>query len=250
MIQEYSPPIERLSLADLDASCRRETQRYRRGGSSDPRFCLEIFHRALKYLPPSPNNVHLISPGEDARTLLVQIYTDYIKANINRAALRTVALDDLVQSIWLRFWRSANRGLVFPTLDAALNYIKLTTTSAMIEERRRERQEQRQHSLQQVVETIGEEPLADTAADLFDRHIQGRFRARCREVLTEPLAYRIFWMRYSMGQPPRQIAKELIREGVLLKGREPTARLVSDLLESSCAQLSRDDEIRDLLSGD
>jgi hypothetical protein len=99
-------------------------------------------------------------------------------------------------------------------------------------------------------DSIGEEPLADAAADLFDQHVQQRFRTRCREVLTEPLAYRTFWMRYSMGLPPRQIAKDLLREGVLLKGREPTARLVSDLLEWSCEQLSRDHEIRDLLRGD
>ncbi len=250
MIQQSLSPIEQLSLTDLEAGCRRETRQYRKIGSSDPRFCLEIFRRALEYRPPAPTNMQLISPGEDARTLLVQIYTDYIKANINRTALRSISLDDLIQIIWLRFWRSANHGLVFPTLEAALNYIKLTTTSAMIEERRRERRQQRQDSLQQLVDTIGEEPLADTAADLFDQHAKVRFRARCREVLTEPLTYRMFWMRYSMGQPPRQIAKDLLSEGVLLKGREPTARLVSDLLEWSCAQLSRDDEIRDLLRGD
>jgi hypothetical protein len=248
MIQQSLSSIERLSLADLDAGCRRETRQYRKSGASDPRFCLEIFRRALEYLPEA--NAALISPGEDARTLLVQIYTDYIKATINRAALPSLALDDLIQIVWLRFWRSAKHGLVFPTLDAALNYIKLTTISALIEERRRERQQQQQYSLQQIVDTLGEEPLADKAADLFDQHAQQRFRDRCREVLTEPLTYRIFWMRYSMGQAPRQIAKELLQAGLLLKGRAPTARLVSDLLEWSCEQLSRDAEIRDLLRGD
>jgi hypothetical protein len=250
MIQQSVSPIERLSLADLDTRCRQETRHYRKGEISDSRFCLEIFRRALAYVPAPDTNGQLVAAGEDARTLLVQIYTDYIKANINRAALPSMSLDDLIQTVWLRFWRAANRGLVFPTLDAALNYIKLTTTSALIEERRRERHQQQQESLQMLIEAIGEEPLADAAADPFDQHAQQRFRTRCREVLTEPLTYRIFWMRYSMGQPPRQIAKDLLREGVLLKGREPTARLVSDLLEWSCEQLSHDHEIRDLLGSD
>jgi hypothetical protein len=154
MIQQSLSSIERLSLADLDAGCRRETRQYRKSGSSDPRFCLEIFRRALEYVPAPNNPVHLIAPGEEARTLLVQIYTDYIKANINRAALPSLSLDDLIQIVWLRFWRAANRGLVFPTLDAALNYIKLTTASAMIEERRQERQQQQQESLQFLIDSM------------------------------------------------------------------------------------------------
>ena len=69
-------------------------------------------------------------------------------------------------------------------------------------------------------------------------------------MLVDPLEYRVFWMRYSMGLPPAAIARTLVDEGVLIKERVATARGVSDLLDRSCRRLSLDSEIRDLLCTD
>ncbi len=87
-------------------------------------------------------------------------------------------------------------------------------------------------------------------ADLFHQLVRKRFRDRCREVLRDPLEHRVFWMRYSMGMPPRDIAATLLRTGIQINGRNPTARRISDLLERSCKQLQNDPEIRDLLRSD
>lgn len=237
-----------MPLHELEVACQRETRRFRAGQSSNTRFCLEVFRRALAL-----NAATLTAPtynDEDARATLVRIYTDFIKANINRSAVAHMVTDDLTQQVWLRFWRAANNGLSFPTLEAALDYLKLTTVTAVIEERRRNRRSTRNESLQQIIETSGEEALTDRSANLFDQHAQARFRARCRELLTEALEDRIFWMRYGMGMPPRDIARVLEREGVRIKERVPTARIVSDLLDRSCKRLALDPEIRDLLGGE
>jgi RNA polymerase sigma factor (sigma-70 family) len=270
MAQQPSLP-ENMSLPDLEAACRQETRRFRNAGLSDARFCLEIFHRALLHAPDhlaSTYEIHtqqelaersvpahstatgLHYSDEAARIVLVQIYTDYIKAQINREAARMTPLDDLVQQVWLRFWRAANNDLVFHSLEAALNYLKQTTVSTLLENQRQLRKRQRDTSLEVLMSTTGAPMLIDSSGDLFLEHIQERFRARCREVLTDPFEYRVFWMRYGRGLPPREIARELVGEGVLANARPMTARTVSDLVERCCRRLRTDPEIQDLLRGD
>lgn len=253
MVEQLSS-LEQLSLAELETACRQSTALYRRGegAQSDPRFCLEIFRRALRLrAEESTDATSAASYDEDAWNVLVDIYTDFIKANINRQARHTEALDDLIQQVWLRFWRVARQGrLDFPSLDAALSYIKITTVTTLIESRRAFLERRREESLAYLNETTGTEPVAGTGNDPFTQHARKLFRDRCREVLTDPLEYRVFWMRYSMGIPPREIARQLADEGVMIRERKPNARVVSDLLERSFKRLKLDPEIRDLLRND
>jgi hypothetical protein len=256
--------VESLSLADLENACRRETKRYQHGEVSDRRFCLEIFHRALRQAVNSSNGTSAVLVGaikqrggvaphytdEDARRLLVTIYSEFIKAQINRSAVPGIPLEDFVHQVWLHFWQAANNGLTFVSLEAALAYLKQTSISTLIRQRRRAWDVAREESLQQYVDVIGEGALADADADIFARHTQQRFRARCREILTDPLEYRVFWMRYGMALPPRTIAERLAQEDVLINGRSATARSISDLVDRCCKRLCLDQEIRDLLQSD
>jgi DNA-directed RNA polymerase specialized sigma24 family protein len=239
-----------LTLTELEVACRKETHLYRQGKPSDPCFCLEIFRRALLLAAQIDTSAAPVYADESARAMLVGIYTEFIKAHINRDATRATPLDDLVQQVWLRFWRAANQGLTFPSLEAALMYLKQTTISELIENNRRAHMRRRDESLERVIAGSGEESLSDGSADPFAQHTQQRFRARCREVLTNPLEYRVFSMRYGLGLSPREIAVELVREGVLIKDRQVTARAVSDLLDRSFNRLGQDPEIHDLLCGD
>ncbi|NJO83294.1 MAG: sigma-70 family RNA polymerase sigma factor, partial [Blastochloris sp.] len=183
---------------------------------------------------------------EDARTVLISIYTEFIKAQVSPAATKMMALDDITQQVWLRFWRAANHGLDFPTLSAALNYLKQTTISTLIESQRQARKRLRDESLQQLSES-GDDFQRDGDSDLFSGLTQQRFRSRCREVLSDPLEYRVFWMRYSIGLPPRVIARDLEKEGVQIKGRTPTAGAISDMLDRVFRRLRADKEVQDLL---
>jgi len=240
------PLLAHLSLAEIERACHRETARYRRREPSDGRFCLEIFRRALERSDGERRGFS----DNAASEVLVRIYTEFIKAQINRAALHSSALEDLVQQVWLRFWRAATTGLEFPSLEAALSYLKLTVVCAVIENQRRTRKQWRLESLEQRIELSGEEGLADHGAEPFSQHARQRFRERCREVLTDPLEHFIFWRRYSMGFAPREIASALASEGVLIKGKSATARAVSDLLDQCFKRLEDDPEIQDLLRND
>lgn len=243
-----TPPNE-LPLPKLAAACRRETQRYLNGKESDSRFCLEIFRRALAVGAARPGYQAPVFVDEDARTVLVTIYSEFIKAQINRKAVVPLSMEDMVQQVWLRFWQAARSGLSFPSLERALAYLQLTTATAIIEEQRQRRKRWREQSLERLIEEVGE-GAAVAGEDVFSELVLARFDARCRELLTDPLERRVFWMRNSMGKKPNQIAVGLTSEGVLIKGQPPTARSVSDLIDRIFQRLKVDPEIRDLLAGE
>jgi DNA-directed RNA polymerase specialized sigma24 family protein len=254
----HSPSLEQLSLTDLEAACRRETNRYRQDKASDARFCLEIFRRALRHqLAPSADppteavaDDKPVNVDEDACAMLVRIYTPYIRAQLKYIDTPTASLEDLEQQVWLRFWQAANTGLTFTSLAGALDYLTHIIYSVRIEAQRQAWKRQREMSLNLIGDTTGEEALPDAGADPFDDYIRQRVRARYREVITDPLEYRIFRMRYSLGLPPREIADALKREGIAIKDRPPTADAVSRLLELIYRRLRQDPELRDLLGGD
>jgi DNA-directed RNA polymerase specialized sigma24 family protein len=238
---------DQLGLSELVQACQRETKNHRAGKSSDSSFCLEIFRRALAIVTQTNERVPMYA-DEAARDVLVSIYTDFIKAQINRRAFKARDLDELVQNVWLRFWQAARGRLTFGTLQGALDYLRQTTMSALLEDRRRQHSAWREQSLDQLVQEVGDIGSGPAVEEPFPRYVRQRFDTRCRELLADSLERRIFWMRYSMGFPPREIASILASEGLLIKNRAPTARAVSDLLDLTFRRLEQDSEIQDLLS--
>jgi hypothetical protein len=237
------------SLDRLERACREQTRRHRANLENDPSFCLTIVVRALTLRAPATNDRPAEYADEPARETLVRIYTDFVRANIQRRALGSLSIEDVEQQVWMRFWSAAGTGLKFPTLPAALHYLKLTTMSALMEIKRAEFRQLRDRSLDEDLEKQGTK-FADPRADLDASFVRRRFRARCREVLTDPVDARIYWMRYGMGLKPGIIAFELDAQGVRIRGKVPTARLVSDALDRCFAILAADAEIRDLLQAD
>ncbi len=95
---------EQLTLRELEAICRRETRLYFQDQSSDSRFCLEIFRRALLLQSVRSDAIeqHPGSPAyadKEARAALVRMYTEFIHANIQRKTSQYYQLDDLTQQV-------------------------------------------------------------------------------------------------------------------------------------------------------
>ncbi|NTV65634.1 MAG: hypothetical protein HGA65_19165 [Oscillochloris sp.] len=165
----------------------------------------------------------------------------------------------MIQQVWLRFWQAAANGqLQFRSLEAALSYLRMATVSTVIEAQKLAWRQAREVAL---VGAAGEEERPDSVPNNtllqlgsndtpFDAIQRARFRERCREVIQDPLAYRIFWLRYSLGMAPRDIARQLADAGILIRDRTATPRAVSDLIEQQIARLAIDPEIRDLLQAD
>jgi DNA-directed RNA polymerase specialized sigma24 family protein len=244
---------ESLLIADLEAACRRETQLYRNGQSSNSHYCLEIFNRALRSVSTAGGAAKgdhgAVAVYEEACAALVRIYSPYVRSQLVRFATPATALEDLEQQVSLRFWQAAHKGLTFISLPGALQYLMRTAASVRIAAQQQVWKQQREQFFTQA-DTAGAQVLLDQGADPFDQYVQQRVRARVSELLTDPIEYKIFRMRYDLGFPPREIARHLANEGVGLKNRPPTARTVSDLLELCYRRLRQDPELRDLLGGD
>lgn len=239
--------LQQISLGEIVAACRRETTRFQRLGTSDPRFCLEVFQRALRLQSGSAAEAGTAPryADEAARNELVNLYTDFILAHVNRNAVLPQQQPELVQDVWRNFWQAANNGLAFTSLAAALAYLRQVTVSEVIKFRRRGYRRAREESLQAIVEQSGQEPSVGPE-DLFVEHARARFRARCTELLDDATEHQIYWMRYGLGYSPKEIAQRLSQT----EDRKLTARNVSDILERCFRRLAEDPEIRALLQSD
>jgi RNA polymerase sigma factor (sigma-70 family) len=248
----HSHPSD-LALPQLESKCREETDNYRKGRSSDPWFCLEIFRRAVESFHARAQAAGSSAPydaDDSARETLYRLYTPFIEACISRTALLTLSVsrDDIVQDVWLFFWRAAQKGLEFPSLPQALGYLQQTVRTAVLQALRKERGRTRE-ALPNDTET--EQEVSDPTADPFIQTQRRIFLERVQSVLGRTaLEYRIFWLRYQMGVPPREIAPMLARENALINGQSPTASSVSHLLNQSMKRLAEDSVIRDLLKND
>src|SRR5262245_20078268 len=133
-----------LTLPELESRCREETDNYRKGRTSDPWFCLEIFRRAVASFHARAHAAGSSSAYEaddGAREALYRLYTPFIEASISRTALLalSVSRDDIVQDVWLFFWRAAQKGLLFPSFPQALTYLQQTARTAVLQALRKER---------------------------------------------------------------------------------------------------------------
>src|SRR6266508_1787226 len=102
-----SADMEVMTLDLLHDRCKSASVKYLRGEASDQSYCLEIFLRALSRAV-SAGGTPPVYPDEEARAVLVSIYTQVIRATINRHALYSSSVDELIQGTWLRFWQWVN----------------------------------------------------------------------------------------------------------------------------------------------
>lgn len=240
--------ISLVALPELVRGCQRETRRYQRGETSDPLFCLEIFRRALQQerIGSSSADNAPIYTDNAAREALVVIYSEYVRAQIQRKAVRSALIEELVQEVWRNFWQAANTGLSFEQLPQALAYLRQVTVSQVIRFRRMQQQSLREASIHELVEAGSQESTLMSFDPLFAAYVQERFYQRCTEVLNET-EWRVFRMRYTLGYKPQELAQRL---NVLDPQAQYTSRKVSDLLDRIFRRLSDDKEIRDLLHHD
>jgi RNA polymerase sigma factor (sigma-70 family) len=126
---DLSSAASAMSVAELAVRCRQEsaaaTER------RDPRYCLELFRRAIA--------------GRDAAAWSA-LYAQY-QALVRHWLGRAPDPDDLVQETFLRFHRAATADRFtageFPTLGSVLAFLRTTAVNLLINERRRLERERR-----------------------------------------------------------------------------------------------------------
>lgn len=93
-----------LDLADLPideiiARCQEETERYSRRDSHDPRYCYELFRRALAEQDQEA--------WQALRAQHQRLVGSWIQATLNRMEYRAddASFEDISQEVWLRLFR-------------------------------------------------------------------------------------------------------------------------------------------------
>jgi len=120
--------IENVDVAILAARCAAETGHYYQRLDSDPRFCFELFRRAI--LAGS-------APAWDA---LMAAYRPQIERWIRQmGVLDTRKIEDLTQEAALRFWRAYGAASFAHARGLAdvLAYLRDCTRAAVLDDRRR-----------------------------------------------------------------------------------------------------------------
>lgn len=118
---------DQMSLVALEERCQREIHNYHRGQPYNERYCLEIFYRA-------------ISQKDDAAwSLLVRSFGYMVARWLRNDASRDSALryeneQYYIDRTFTRVWQATrSQDIVFPSLGAALNYLKITLTRVILD---------------------------------------------------------------------------------------------------------------------
>ncbi|MGD9100004.1 MAG: hypothetical protein PVF45_05955 [Anaerolineae bacterium] len=144
MNQNRAP--ESLGLHELALECANQEALYRKLGrdASDPRFCYELFRRAV------------VHKNEEAWSLVYQQYKPQVISWIRQnPAFRPTqqAPDDFVNEAFAKFWRAVSPKKFtqrLKTLEAVLLYLKKCAASALYNHQRALKRQNMRRALEQV----------------------------------------------------------------------------------------------------
>lgn len=178
--------IEGLDVSQLAERCRQEAARSRRNLPYDPRYCLELFRRAI---------------AEDNQAAWEAIYAQY-RDLIRHWVGNPYNAEDLIQETLARFSTSITpeRLSDFPTLGALLQFLKVTAKNLVITRRRREERERRGLDLWLTKMKRRKSPDLDTR--LYREKLVADVRSRLRD----PDEELVFTLTFEFDLAPREIA--------------------------------------------
>jgi len=119
--------LDTMSLSALEDRCMSQIERYRRNEPHNDQECLEVFYRAM------------VKHDPDAWELLQRLFTPTVREWMCHKPYRDVACrhepeENYVNDAFARVWQASmcNR-LEFTTLEAALDYLKISLQGALID---------------------------------------------------------------------------------------------------------------------
>lgn len=195
-----SDDLHSLTPDELARRCAAEQERYHQGLASDDRYCLALFQRAM------------YGHDEFAWSLIYQRFSPTLLAWLHKHRYANAVLaqgepDSFVTAAFGKFWQAtAAPGMDskrFPTLAAALEYLKRCLNSAVMDAMRQLEARQREESLENVDTKETGDKTSESAQELWDileRALPDRRERR--------LAYLLFVLDYK----PREVAQLFPRD--------------------------------------
>ncbi|GAC1400155.1 MAG: hypothetical protein NVS4B12_05190 [Ktedonobacteraceae bacterium] len=195
------PPSD-MTLTELAQRCELEMNKFRHKESTDDRYCLEVFYRAIH------------RDDQDAWTLLYEQYTETVRIWFRRHNSRDTAShfmreDDYVDKTFERFWQAVRKSKpVFESLAGALSYLKLCLSSSMMDELR-------DHARTNLTTLPDYGQPDDPKFEVEDLYNEGELWEILKEVLRdakEPRLSRVAYLLFYCNLKPREIVRNLPHE--------------------------------------
>lgn len=187
---------DQMSLSALEGRCMSEIEHYRRKEPHDDQYCLEIFHRAM------------VKHDAEAWELLQQRFTPTVRGWMRNHPNRDIACryepeENFVAHTFTRVWRASLRNaLEFDTLAAALNYLKLSLQTSVVDSMR-------------AYSRPKEVPLPDPGSDTYyseepateDDYSNQELWNVIKSVLPDEREQRLAYLLYHCGLKSREIVR-------------------------------------------
>ena len=195
------PPSE-MTLTELAKRCELEIQKFRHKESTDDRYCLEVFYRAI----------HRDDAG--AWSLLYEQYTETVsiwfrRHNSKDTASRYMKEEDYVAKTFERFWQAVRKSKpAFESLASALSYLKFCLSSSLIDELR-------DHARANLTPLMEYAQSDDPKFEVEDSYHEGELWEVLKDILRdvkEPRLIRVAYLLFYCNLKPREIVRNLPHE--------------------------------------
>lgn len=169
--------VQRLTLPALVHRCAEESERYFRKESFDPRFCYEIFRRAIDQRDSRAwehvyNQYRTLVAGWVHRNAAFPETGEEVQYFVNRA----------FEKMWAAL--TPQKFARFPDLKSLLRYLQMCVHSAIVDHARREKvgsvelDERAEIGLMAASASIEEQALARVQREAFWKWLEGRLQSR------------------------------------------------------------------------
>ncbi|MFN8489797.1 MAG: hypothetical protein U0350_19585 [Caldilineaceae bacterium] len=234
----YDADILTLPLATIAERCQRESVRFFRHDPDDPRYCYEMFRRAI------------VQQLGQAWSLIYAQYTPLVASWVEGHANFTASGEDatyFVNRAFEKMWSalSPEKFANFADLKSLLRYLKLCTYSVIIDHAR----------MLEQARFVSLPPLDQQAYDLPDESDPGvetmllaeldrqQFWNRIQQRLKGEEELRVLYYRFVLDLMPREICARFPQEF-------PDVKAVYKMLQKVLDRLGRDPELKNFLGKD
>ena len=191
-------------LNDLRQHCAEQSVRFFQRQDHDPRFCFELFRRAI-------NN-----RAEDAWEYLYQQYKPLVAGWVENNATFHVLDEErefFVNRAFEKMWGSISpeKFTRFSDLDAVLRYLKMCVASVIIDHARAQARPQIENSLDALDGEV-QRDSPDLEELVLDRVGSQEFWHRIRVLISSKTEYRVLYGSFVLGLKPQEVLENYPEE--------------------------------------
>ena len=224
---------KKLTLAGLAHHCGRETERFLRGQSHDPRYCFELFRRAI------------LNSNDQAWSLVYERYRPLVRKWIQKHSTYPATDEEwqyFLNRAFERMWSAMNpeRFDTFSDLGSVLRYLQMCVHTAIIDEARAAEEPTVDIEDEKLLAVATSENGASVGSRSSSRAEHDEFWQQINERLKDEKEHLVIYGSFVLALKPRELYADYMH---VFSDVTEIYRIKQNVL----ARLGRDDELKKLL---